>query len=105
MTDRRASGSQASTSSASAAAAAPLLERLLPKEGGGGGGGDPSGPSQRNTAVDARYKPFLDEWDKGFVEAQEEPEGYWLECVQGAVPQGLRGTLFRCAQAGTVPWA
>lgn len=85
--DRRASGSQASTSSASVAAASPMLERLLPREGGG---------QPRSTAVDARFRPFLDEWDKGFVDAEEEPEGYWLEVVEGAVPAGLRGTLFRC---------
>lgn len=63
-----------------------MLERLLPREGGG---------QPRSTAVDARFRPFLDEWDKGFVDAEEEPEGYWLEVVEGAVPAGLRGTLFR----------
>lgn len=36
-----------------------------------------------------------DNWDRGFVEAQEQPEGYWMRCVQGAVPRELQGTLFR----------
>ncbi|KAL4425965.1 hypothetical protein ABPG75_009981 [Micractinium tetrahymenae] len=98
LDDRRASSSQAGTSS-SPAASASSLERLLPREDSSGDGwsgdGGGNGNSRRNTAVDARYQPFLDEWDKGFVETQEEPEGYWMECVQGAVPQGLRGTLFR----------
>lgn len=40
-------------------------------------------------------RPFLDEWDRGFAEAQEEPEGYWLEAVYGSVPRELHGTLFR----------
>lgn len=50
-----------------------------------------------NSAVDEMYKPFLDEWDRGFVEGREEAEGYFLECVQGEVPADLTGTLFRCA--------
>lgn len=50
-----------------------------------------------NTRVAERYKPFLDGWDTGFVDTQEVPQGYWLECVQGAVPRDLCGTLFRWA--------
>lgn len=30
------------------------------------------------------------------MEGEERPEGYWMRCVQGAVPDGLQGTLFRC---------
>lgn len=44
-------------------------------------------------------RPFLDEWDKGFVDAQEEPDGYWMEVVQGSIPQQLEGTLFRWVRA------
>lgn len=29
------------------------------------------------------------------MEAREDPTGYFLECVQGAVPAALHGTLFR----------
>lgn len=47
------------------------------------------------SAVSDYYRPFLDEWDKGFVDAQEEPDGYWMEVVQGSIPQQLEGTLFR----------
>jgi all-trans-8'-apo-beta-carotenal 15,15'-oxygenase len=50
---------------------------------------------RRYVRVDPRYQQFLDNWDRGFIEAQEEPEGYYLEVVQGAVPPEIVGTLFR----------
>ena len=37
----------------------------------------------------------MDEWDKGFVDGEEEREGYWMELVKGAVPAELEGTLLR----------
>lgn len=101
--ERRRSGTAASTSGSSGSSStssrtgptvASVAERLLHPSHGVHA--DPSRPSG-NTAVDEQYKPFLDEWDRGFVEGREEPEGYWLECVQGAVPADLCGTLFRCA--------
>jgi len=45
--------------------------------------------------VNERYRLFLDEWDKGFMEAQEDPEGYYVDCIYGALPPELEGTLFR----------
>lgn len=38
---------------------------------------------------------FLDNWDKGFMEAPEEPEGYWVDVVYGSIPKDMTGTLFR----------
>lgn len=102
--ERRRSGSAASTSGSSTAAAASLLDSLLhPSTPSGAASGlatstVPKAVAEgqaRNTAVDVKYKPFLDAWDRGFVEAEEEPEGYFLEVVQGAVPRELHGTLFR----------
>ena len=45
--------------------------------------------------VDARYRLFLDEWDKGFMDAEEVPEGYYADVVYGAIPEDFTGTLFR----------
>ena len=33
------------------------------------------------------------------MEGDEVPEGYVMQCVSGAVPPELEGTLFRCGQA------
>lgn len=33
--------------------------------------------------------------DQGFMEGREEPEGYWLEVLQGQVPREMHGTWFR----------
>lgn len=48
-----------------------------------------------NTRVDDQYKSFLDNWDRGFVDTEEEPEGYWMEAEFGQIPMDLHGTLFR----------
>lgn len=46
---------------------------------------------------------FMQAWDKGFsFEAQEAPEGCWLEVTHGALPRELEGTFFRCATTGQV---
>jgi hypothetical protein len=51
---------------------------------------------RRNVQVDPRYRPFLDEWDKGFAtDAVECPEGYEPEVLLGEIPRDLNGTLFR----------
>lgn len=50
--------------------------------------------SQDTMGVDDQYKPFLDAWDRTFINAEEEVEGY--ECqVEGEIPQEIAGTLFR----------
>ena len=49
---------------------------------------------------DSLRRLFLDEWDKGFMEAVEDSEGRWLEPVHGSVPPDLCGTLFRWAGRG-----
>lgn len=108
--ERRRSGSAASTSGSSGgtAAATSLLDRLLhPGTSSAGARGLATSATPRavaegqarNTAVDVKYKPFLDAWDRGFVDAEEEP-GYFLEVVQGQVPAELSGTLFRWAARG-----
>lgn len=51
-----------------------------------------------NTRVDDQYKSFLDNWDRGFVDTEEEPEGYWMEAEFGQIPMDLHGTLFRCVR-------
>ena len=99
--ERRRSSEAASTSGGggSMAAATSVLDRLLhPRSGGSrrhADGTAAAADQPRNTAVDAKYKPFLDAWDQGFMEVEEEPEGYYLELVQGEVPRELHGTLFR----------
>ncbi|PRW59430.1 Apocarotenoid-15,15 -oxygenase [Chlorella sorokiniana] len=107
--ERRRSGSAASTSSSSSgssgvAAATSLLDGLLHRSGSSAAETGLAASAQhkaaaegqaRNTAVDVKYKPFLDAWDRGFIEAEEEPEGYFMEVVQGQVPPELTGTLFR----------
>jgi len=101
--ERRASGAAASTtgsrdgsSNGNGRALAAVLERPAQADPAPGVNRQPQGQQgQRNTAVDVRFKPFLDEWDKGFVETEEEPEGYWMDVVAGEVPQELQGTLFR----------
>jgi all-trans-8'-apo-beta-carotenal 15,15'-oxygenase len=45
--------------------------------------------------VNQRYRQFLDDWDKGFMEAKECSEGCWLNVVYGKIPKDLEGTLFR----------
>jgi all-trans-8'-apo-beta-carotenal 15,15'-oxygenase len=45
--------------------------------------------------VDDRYRLFLDEWDKGFMDAEECADGYWADVVAGAIPPELEGTWFR----------
>lgn len=51
---------------------------------------------RKNTnLVSKRYRPFLDDWDKGFMEARECREGCWLDVVYGEIPKDLEGTLFR----------
>lgn len=45
--------------------------------------------------VDAKYNDFLDAWDKTFMDADEEREGYWIEEVEGVVPRQMEGTIFR----------
>ena len=87
--ERRQSGRAASTSATAPPASPSLLGRLFGQQGQQGGG------KPRNTTVDEQYKPFLDEWDKGFVETEEDPEGYWMETVAGSLPRELEGTLFR----------
>ncbi|EFJ53253.1 hypothetical protein VOLCADRAFT_115826 [Volvox carteri f. nagariensis] len=52
--------------------------------------------SSQNTRVSAKYRPFLDAWAKGYdFNAQEEPEGAWLQVTDGQLPAGLTGTFFR----------
>lgn len=53
---------------------------------------EPAPPAPR---VDDRYRVFLDEWDKGFMDAEECPDGYWAEVVAGAIPEDLEGTWYR----------
>lgn len=55
----------------------------------------PTPDDGRYVRVDPRYQEFLDNWDRGFMETQEEPEGYHLELVSGAVPPDIVGTLYR----------
>ena len=38
---------------------------------------------------------FLLDWDRGFFSAVEQPTGYFLDVVQGAIPPELTGTFFR----------
>ncbi len=45
--------------------------------------------------ADQRYRVFLDQWDKGFMEANENPEGYFADVIYGEIPTELQGTLFR----------
>ena len=85
--ERRQSGQAASTSASPASS--PLLGRLFSKQGQQGN------VKARNTTVDEMYKPFLDAWDKGFVETEEDPDGYFMETVAGSLPRELEGTLFR----------
>lgn len=49
----------------------------------------------RKMKVNQRYRRFLDDWDKGFMEAKECSEGCWLNVVYGKIPMDLEGTLFR----------
>lgn len=52
--------------------------------------------SSQHSQVSPLYRPFLAEWDKGFLNNHEEqPEGYWMELIEGAVPKALEGTLYR----------
>ena len=48
-----------------------------------------------NRIVDVRYKPFLDAWDKTFIDSPEDPEGYYVDRVIGKIPEELEGTFFR----------
>lgn len=45
--------------------------------------------------VDPRYNKFLDAWDKTFVNVDEEVDGYEIVDVEGTIPAGLHGTLYR----------
>lgn len=47
------------------------------------------------TDVSPRYRLFLEEWDKGFMDARPCPEGYELFPIKGKIPQDLCGTMFR----------
>ena len=38
---------------------------------------------------------FLLDWDRGFFSAVEQPTGYFVDVVQGAIPPELTGTFFR----------
>ncbi|MEW5313273.1 MAG: hypothetical protein WDW38_004857 [Sanguina aurantia] len=50
----------------------------------------------KNLDVNEIYRPFMDQWDLGFsFNHQERPEGYSLELLEGALPEGLEGTYFR----------
>lgn len=45
-------------------------------------------------SVDPQYIPFLDAWDKTFIDTEEDSDGYFCR-VEGEVPKDLCGTLFR----------
>ena len=45
-------------------------------------------------SVDEQYVPFLESWDKTFIDTEEEPDGYFCR-IEGELPKDLRGTLFR----------
>jgi len=56
----------------------------------------PDGDSNNeNRFVDARYKPFLDAWDKSFIDAPEDRDGYYVDRIIGEIPGELVGTFFR----------
>ena len=55
---------------------------------------DPMAP-EKNSLVDLKFQPFLDAWDKGFVNAPEVPEGYFVSIVEGSIPEEIEGTFFR----------
>lgn len=55
----------------------------------------PPPPSNDNTKVSHRYQEFLDQWDKGFFDADECPDGYFARVTHGSIPSTLRGTFFR----------
>lgn len=42
-------------------------------------------------------RSFLLDWDRGFFSAVEQPTGYFVDVVQGAIPPELTGTFFRSA--------
>ncbi|GFH27824.1 uncharacterized protein HaLaN_26206, partial [Haematococcus lacustris] len=72
---------------------AQLKEPVL-RDGGGTvavpSGGATAPPSSTNTSVSAQYRPFLDAWDRGFTfNHREEPQGMWLEVVEGRLPAQL----------------
>jgi hypothetical protein len=45
--------------------------------------------------ADPRYRRFLADWDRGFMDCAEEAEGYFADVVFGEIPEALQGTLFR----------
>lgn len=48
-----------------------------------------------NISVDPKYKPFLDAWDMSFVDTDEDPDGYYVDVVEGSIPEEITGTFFR----------
>ena len=44
---------------------------------------------------DEQYRAFLDNWERGFMDTEEDLVGYWMDCDWGRVPNELHGTLFR----------
>lgn len=47
-----------------------------------------------SVSVDQEYIPFLDSWDKTFIDVDEEADGYFCR-IEGQLPEDLHGTLFR----------
>lgn len=47
------------------------------------------------SGVSSRYRLFLQEWDKGFMDATPCPDGYEPEVIFGEIPKDIYGTLYR----------
>jgi all-trans-8'-apo-beta-carotenal 15,15'-oxygenase len=45
--------------------------------------------------IDEQYMPFLDAWDKTFIDVDEDPSGYAIDDIEGEIPIDLSGTLYR----------
>ncbi|KAG7675184.1 hypothetical protein Ndes2526B_g08043 [Nannochloris sp. 'desiccata'] len=78
----------ATTTTPSVAASLRRVLNLPPKNGS-------SSSHSITQGADQRYRVFLDQWDKGFMEAQENPKGYFADTIYGEIPRELEGTLFR----------
>lgn len=51
--------------------------------------------SNANDSVDQKYKPFLDDWDKGFIDTPEYPDPVLLTVSYGSIPPQLSGKWYR----------
>lgn len=51
--------------------------------------------SNANDSVDQIYKPFLDDWDKGFIDTPEYPDPVPLSVSYGTIPPQLSGKWYR----------